>query len=338
MPNQYTRADSIREYLTGSLSDGGIQNTPTLSLGGFRSSLEAASLGMQISNPIPNVKVLYASGANPIGANTLLAVDANNLSWMGGPPTFFSGTNDIEIVESPNPGAYLRVQGTPPFAIIPQTVTLAYIYNNIFGLDDIASAQAASGISEYFATIIRCEGPGVLNFKRWITTYGTPQTSNTTHLGASGSGTIVTTGSFVDWPTTGWCQVQSSGGTIKEVIYYSSRTVTALTVPVAGRGLLGTSATIGTATDRVFAVPGIALAEDSTGVQVFGTSIQTVASGITAPVGVTWNLGLTAGTGLQVGSIPNGQQVGIWVWRQMPAGVAASPQVLTELMDSFLAM
>ena len=46
-------------------------------------------------------------------------------------------------------------------------------------------------------------------------------------LSGSGAGTITTAGSLADWPDEGWVQVRNSGGTLKEVVYYTSRSGTA---------------------------------------------------------------------------------------------------------------
>lgn len=344
MPSQYQHADALREYLSGASSDGGSQPTPDLSLGNYRSSTEAVSFGINIANAINGVTILFAGGANPVGIGTLRAVDSSNLSWQApgdataGDPVSW-GTFATQILEAATsgPGAYLRVTATPPFTPGVSQITLTTLYNNQFGFDNITIAQAVSGVSQYRASVVRNEsGSLITNFSRWIGQLGTQQVSNVGGLGASGAGTITTTGSFADWPSTGWCQVQSSGGSLKELVYYSSRTSTVLTVPSAGRALLGTSATAGSTSDKVFAVPGVVIALDPTGVSAFGTNIQTIANQTTAPLGVTWNLGLTAGTGLSIGNMNPNTQVGIWVWRQIPAGAVATPVELIEFLDSFI--
>lgn len=341
MPAQMTRSDSLREYLTGSLVDGGAQITPNKSLGNYRSSTEAASFGITIGTPITNCIPLYAAGGNPVGAGTLNAVDSSHLTWQPagavspGPPTTFTGTNDIQIVEAANfAGQYLRIKAAGAFSVGPSTITLAYLINNIFGFDNLNNP--ASEVFEYRATIVRNEALNdVQAFQRWIATLGTTRISDAAWLTGAGAGTITTSGSLADWPTTGWCQVQTSGGTIKEVVYYSARTDTTLTIPGAGRGLLGTTPSIGSATDTISAVPGIALGLDPLGIQAFGAGIQQVPNQSTAPAGVIWNLGLTAAAGLQIGTLPSQQQIGIWMWRNAPAGAISTPLALTKMLDSF---
>jgi hypothetical protein len=341
VPAQYTRADSLREYLTGASSDGGSQSNPLLSLGNYRSATEALSLGITIINPITGVIVQYAGGANPIGNGILTAIDTSHLTWQPstatspGAPAGFTGSADTEIVEADgSPGQYLRITGTTPFSIGVSTVSLSYLADNVFGFDDITIANAASGLNEYRATMIRNEGTGsISSFQRWIATLGTSQTSNIAVLSSSGSGIISTSGSFATWPASGWCQIQTSTGTLKEVVYYTARTLTSLTVST--RGMLGTTATSGAITDSIFPCPGVSIAVDPTGVQSFGADIQSVANANTAPTGVTWNLGLTQSSGLQIGTLAVDQQVGIWMWRQIPPGAVSTPQAVTRLLDSF---
>ena len=93
----------------------------------------------------------------------------------------------------------------------------------------------------------------------------------------SGSGTITTAtaSGFADWPSQGWARIKTSGGTLREIVYYTSRTATSLTVPSAGRARLGSSAAAGSATDTVDAVPGLRIGLEALGSE--GT-IQTVAS------------------------------------------------------------
>jgi hypothetical protein len=342
MPAQFTHADALREYLTGAGSDGGSQSDPTLSLGNFRSSTEAASLAAQIANALANVTILYAGGGNGAGVGILTATDTTHLTWQPpgasgpGPATAFSGVADVELVEGQQAGQYLRIQGTTPFTPGQSQITLAWLADDVFALGDVSIANAAAGVSEYRATIARnYSSYPVSSFQRWLGILGTPQVSNAGALGASGSGTIVTAGSLIDWPQSGWCRVETSGNTLRELVYYSARTNTTLTVPAAGRGRFGSTASAGLTTDNIYPVPGAAIAINNAGVQAGGSAIQTIANGTTAPTGVTWNTSIRAATGLQIGTLQAGQQVGLWIWREVPAGLVATPAALIQLLDVF---
>jgi hypothetical protein len=289
------------------------------------------------------VTVDFASAANGEGAGILTATDSTHLTWTPpggtvGNEVEFSGTESKLLEGGSAPGKFLRVTGTTPFSGGPSTITLTDLYNNYFGMDNIAIADAAAGITQYRASIVyNVSGATVESFKRYIASLGTARTSDGAWLTGAGSGTITTSGSLADWPDEGWAQVRNSGGTLKEVVYYTSRSGTTLTVPAAGRGLLGTSATAGANTDVITPVPGIAIAIDPEGVVAASEAIQTIASQTTAPTGVTWNLGITAAGGLNIGTMTPGQQVGIWVRRHIPAGSIASPKAVNRIANTFTA-
>ncbi len=110
------RADSLREYLTGAASDGGIQIYPNFSLGNYRSATEAVCMGILFDTALTNTYVLYASGKNSEGAGVLLSPTPDTLTWQPngatepGLPATFSSPGDIRVVEALNdPGAYLRL-------------------------------------------------------------------------------------------------------------------------------------------------------------------------------------------------------------------------------------
>jgi hypothetical protein len=343
MPDQYTGPDSLYEYLTGAGSDGGAQTDPAASLGNYRSSTEAASLGIQIANALAGVSILFAGGGNPLGDGVLVAPDSTHLTWKpfgagsAGSPVAFSGTQIKAIPGPANAGQYLRVQATTPLTPGSSTITLSPLYNKFFGFDNVAVADAAAGLVNYRGSIIRNESAvSVTSIKRWIGELATSAiTATGGGLGASGAGTITTSGTFADWPDTGWCHVFASGGTDKEIVYYTSRTDTVLTVPAAGRAQLGSTATAGTTGDTLHSVPGIAIAVEPGGAQAFGSSIQTIANQTTAPAGVTWNTGILSSTGLNIGTLATNQQIGFWLKRAIPAGCKASPREDVLLNESF---
>lgn len=344
MADLKTRGDSLYEYLTGAGSDGGTQLSPSLSFGNFRSATEAIHYGIFLTNAIRNAKPVFASGLNPSGAGQLTAFNTTDLAWTPngasgyGPRVTFTGT-ETKMLEAINaPGQYLRVAGTVPFAPGVAIVSLVRKVNSVFASDDVSIAESAAGVNKYRGTIVRNESSNAVNtIQRYVATYGTQQVSNSAQLGGSGSGTIATSGSFASWPTTGWCQVRSSGNTLKEVVYYSARTATVLTVPTAGRALLGTSATAGANTDKVYAVPGIAIALEPGGTQAFGNAIQIIVNGNTAPSGVTWNKEITAATGLQLATLAPNFQIGFWIWKHVPAGIKATPLQANDIYTNFLA-
>jgi len=342
MPAEKTRCDAMREYLTGAASDGGSQPDATLSLGHFRSSTEAASLGISIASAVVGATIDFAGGLNGEGDGTLTVVDANTLKWLppgdtvDGEPVAWTGAG-VKILEGTAPGKYLRVTGSPPFSGGPAILTLAAIVNNQFGEGGVTEAQAAAGVTQYRASIVRNESTGsVGSWIRWIGELADSQlVAVGGSLGSSGLGTLTTSGTFDGWPEAGWCQVRSSLGVLRELVYYTSRTSTILTVPAAGRGLLGTTPGAGSLGDRLHSVPGVAIGADSAGFVNHGTAIQTIADEFTTPTGVTWSLGITQAGGVVLGSMSVGKQIGIWVKRQHPAGSKATPGARIVFEESF---
>lgn len=337
------RADSLREYLTGASYDGGHQNLPEMSLGGFRSSIEAASFRIRLYGAMQGVRVRFASGANAPGIGFLVATDENTLTWRpygvtsaGTGVVFETGQTQLKTVEGADVSQFLRILGTPPFTVDALKVDLTPLLESVFSLRNVQDANATAGISSYRATIIRNESiADVSYFKRWIAELASQQTSNVTQLGASGAGTIRSSGSFADWPVSGWVRIENSSGTLREVAYYPTRDDHQLNVPSAGRGLLGTSAGAGASTDIVHSVPGIAIGFDSAGVQSFGSQIAPINPETNAPSGVTWNLGITKETGLSLFRLAPGEQIGIWIWRHIPSDCMFSPNVYHILNTSF---
>lgn len=327
MPEVATRADSLRMYLTGAGSAGGTQNDPDASLGNHRASKEATSLGIAIASAIANITVDFAGASNALGAGSLECIDANTLKWKDFGGTFGANVSiangETKLLEADGrPEAFIRITRTSATALVAgtSTITLTEEVNNLFGMDNVSSAEALAGDSEYRGGMLRNDSAGSVNsVKLWIGTIGTSRVSGTGQLGASGSGTItIASGNFNDWPQSGWCRIEQSGGTLREIVYYTSRTATTLTVPSAGRARLGTSAGAGAGTDNIHSVPGMRIAKAVGGVTAGSTAIATIANESTAPAAVTWNTGITAATGLSVGTMTTGQQIGIWFHREIP--------------------
>ncbi len=344
MPAEKTRLDSVREYHTGASSDGAAQTNQALSLGNFRSSTEASTYAISVISPIANLTIAYAAGGNVAGAGSLTCVDANTIKWADASGAGYGAAQSISngqtiIVESlGNPGAFLRITRTSATGLVPgtATVTLTELSDNVYSGSDVTSAQALSGVTTYRGTMLRNESAtSVTGFVRYIGLIGTPQTSGTAQLAGSGAGTITTGGTFVDWPLVGFAQVRSNVGVLKELIYYSSRTLTSLTVTTDGRALGGTSATAGSASDIISPVPGIAIGLDNAGVQASGSSIQTIANETTAPTGITWSLGLSITDSLNIGNLASTQEIGFWIKRIFPANSVSLPNNQYSVVDAY---
>jgi len=329
LADEKTGVDSIRIYLTGASSHEGAQTDPDQSLGKYQSSTIFVPLGSSWSGLMANITVDRITGANGTGTGTLTAEGNDELSWT--PP---SGTKGATVTIANGETKLIPGGGgeTHKSIIVSRTtadnltgtatVTLSDNFSNLF--DNVSSSEATSGDNEYRCLCLVNESSStVSNVKVKLGTLGTQATSDTTQLGASGSGTIETGDSFSDWPDTGAALIRESDGTLREAVYYSSRTDTVLTVPAAGRGLLGTSAAAGAADDTVDAIPPVAIAKEAPNTQTNGYFTDKTGSGEgVEPSGLTWRYDVSfTGTPVDIGDLATTYIYGLWFWRDIPAGM-----------------
>jgi hypothetical protein len=344
MPDEKTGCDSIRFYNTGAAADGNAQTDPDASLGNFRSGTEVTMIACSVQNPISNITIDYVGGANGEGSGTLTATADDDLRYTppGGSqgPTVTIANGETKILEGGGGATekYIRVSRTSATALSgTATLVLTYSQNNVVALDDVSSSEATAGDDEYRCVAIKNDSSGtVKDVKVKLKSFGTQQTSDSGQLGASGAGTITTSGSFSDWPETGYCAIYTSGGSEREIVYYSSRTTTALTVPAAGRGLLGTSAAAGAATDTVDAIPGVGIGKDDPTSQPSGSFVDnTGADEDTAPAGITFTSPILDADAVDIGDLLAGYIYGVWIHRETPAGAVGQSGMLHDLEFAF---
>ena len=345
MPNVATLADALRWYLSGGASDGAAQADPDAALGNYRGDTEWQQLG--VIGALPGLTVDFASGSNGAGNGTLETDGAGNVRWTApgsSGPGDYVAIADAEtklLLDGDNLLAFVRVTrdaATAP-AAATSTVTLVDVFNSIF--DNVEGTtggndESGAGDDEYRCLMLRNDSAkNATSVTVWVKPLkDTSQTSDTAQLGASGAGTIETTGSFAGWPSSGWARVVTSGGTEREIVYYSSRTDTVLTVPSGGRGRLGTSADAGAADDEAWSVPGWRLAKEAPSAQPDGF-VPTIADEDTAPPGVSWSTGITAADGVSVGTLKAGEIQGLWIHREIIASHVAHAQVRASLAWSW---
>lgn len=323
MASAYRQADGLGLYLTGAASDGAAQTSPDAALGGFRSATEVRALGGLVTAAIPPLSLQLATGANGEGTGTITADAAGDLTYT--PPGGAAGSavaianGETKLIVGNDIDKAVRVtRNTSDTPSGSMTIDYKKSYNDALGLANVANAERSAGGDRYRAIMLRAHGAfGVLNTRVWVGTLGTQATTDTGQLSGAGTGVIKTAGSFADWPKVGFARIQTSGGALREIVYYSARTHNSLTIGNAShRGLLGSSAGAGAATDTVDAVPGIRIALETPAAD---QSIQTIANESTAPGGVSWSTGITAATGLSIGIIDVSKNHGLWIHREFPA-------------------
>ena len=276
----------------------------------------------------PEIIVQHVAGYNGEGQGVIRATGVSALAYTapggteGTPVTIADGESKwLADGTVASKGVRVARDGTADFDTRPsggQTLDLVRQYGSPIAHRNVTSAERTSGLDTYQAVFFMAHGDlDCTTLKWWLPTLGTQRTSNSGQLGASGAGTITTSGSFADWPDAGYVRITTNAPALREIAYYTSRTATALTVPAAGRGLLGTTAAAGAATDTVDAVPGIRIAIEAPGAD---GNIQSIANDTTAPTGVTWSGAITSATGLTLATLGAGTTYGLWIHRQIPAG------------------
>lgn len=329
------RGDALRWYLTGAASDGAAQSSPAASLGNYRSSSLFQMLG--VLGGMKYLDIMHAAGQNQAGDGSLESDGEGKLRWTapgGSTPGSWVNADDgqpVLLEDGSDRGKFLVVcrRGLcPPQGA--QVLQLTDVFNNLW--DNIVEAESAAGESEYRALMLKNVSPATIkNLYFWIATLGNSKTSNNAQLGGAGSGTIGASAKFHGWPRSGYVRIEQSNGTLREIAYYSSRTSTVLTVPAAGRGLLGTSAAAGAATDVCYPVPGYRIGLEAPS----SSAIQTIANENTAPAAISWSTAITQAAGLTLSSLAAAALYGLWIQRAVIAGHAAEGQVRGALRWSF---
>lgn len=344
MPDEKTRADGLKVYLTGAAAHDGAQADPDLSLGFHKSSSEVQSYDWDITSPIGNVTVDFIAGANSTGAGTLTAATADTLTWtppggtVGAPVTIANG--ETKICEGGGAGEeneYIRVSRTTAANLAgAATITITNKLGNVIGFDDVTSAEQAAGDTEYRCYCFENEGAAdITDLKVRLATLGTQVTSDAGQLGAAGLGTIVTTGNFNDWPAEGYAAIYTAGAAEREIVYYEDRDATTLNVPATGRELLGTTAAAGANDDTVDAIPGIGIGLDAPTAQPGGTFEDERGTGEGTDPGVGFTSPIFDADALVIGTLAPTNIYGLWITREIPEAAVAKTGALNDIIRTF---
>jgi hypothetical protein len=339
MAEENTRGDSIVLLHSGAASVGAAQASALACLGGKRSSTRIDSLAVDISSPISGITVNYVSGKCGEGSASLAVTATDTLAFtapggsQGAGVEIANGETKI-LEDGGDVGKFISISRTSADALSgTATLTLTDTFNNAIGGPNFASDEASAGEDYYLCIFGKNNSSSPVDYlKYYLGTLGTQRTSDSSQLGASGAGTIgIGTGTFADWPESGFARITDNGGTLREIVYYSSRTTTALTVPATGRELFGTSAGAGAATDVVDAVPGMRIAYEAPS----SGAVQTIADINTAPTGLTWKTGIEATDGPDIGTLASGDDFAIWIHFLAPEDTQAIAEMLRLITYSF---
>jgi hypothetical protein len=341
MPEEYTNADAVGLFLTGAENDGGEQTDPAASLGNYRSSTRIEQIGFQILSCTPGVTIERVSGANGAGLGSIQICGENELQYTapagqpGDSVTILNG--QTKLLESAGERTKFVVVKRHTSAAMTGSFTLQFmpVYNDVIGSGNVEDAERQAGEVKLRCIALKvCHASqGVLGLKIWVNTLGQQQVSDLGQLPASGTGILESAGSFAGWPVSGFCRITTAGGTLREIVYYSSKTGTELIVPEAGRGLLGTTASAGAADDKLDAVSGIKIAKELPTGGAFNLADDE--NDTEAVEGLFWSTGITEATGIDCGNLAAGEMVGLWLWLAVVAGASASPKLINTIRWRF---
>ena len=329
MADAYTKIDALGFYLSGKEAD--VSNyLPAASLGGLRLSVEEIERAF-LADPTRQIRSLAIAkvlGDNVVGTGELSAgvgLGADKAAWtapggaIGTAVTVSNGCAAL-LEDANDTDRAIRVYRDAEDGFAGYIPTVLYTpFNNALAMSDIAS----TGGDRYRALwLVNHSDQALTNVHAYLAPLGTQRTTDGGQLPASGAGSFITTASMVDAPERGFARIEDSGGTLREIVYYYRTTSpNQAWVDAAGRGLLGTSASAGAATDVVDFISGLRLAKEA-GNATTG-KIQEIADASTAPSGRSWKTGMNTTDGVQVGTLAQGAQYGLWLHRHTINGATA---------------
>jgi hypothetical protein len=322
-----TGFDAIRFHYSGAASDGGVQSSEAANLGHYRSASEIDILAP--FGAMAGLDIERIGSAADAGMGSLEADGAGKYRWTA-PDSTVAGpwvaiaVGAVGVLPDgarADQGARVKRVSTPGAGV--ESVKLLEIYNGALGLADVTNAQRTAGRSEYRAIFLRNAGSVAQDVQIYLGALGTARRLNAAGYAGAGAVTLTaTSGTYKDWPDSGYVQNERTG----EVLYYASRTASALTVPAAGRDVWGEVAggAAGLSGDDLYSVPGLRIALEEPSAQPDGY-VQAIADVTTAPAGLTWKHPSNAAAAdvLERLALGAGDIVALWLHRAIPAGAQA---------------
>jgi hypothetical protein len=341
VPRENTQGDLLRWYLSGAGSDGGSQADPDASIGAYRASTEVDPIGVRQEGSIPGVRILHAAGEHSLGLGNLTALNDDFLRWSdpdvgdAGIGAVAIANGETKVVEGALPGAFLRVERTTANDLRGSlTLRFLELFNGLW--DDVSHAERLAGDTEYRCLVAKAGASGIVHeLKIWLGLLGTAGAVDSSGYAASGAVTATSQTTLADWPASGYAKNERT----EEVLYYTSRTSLALTVPAGGRDVWGGGAAAGLEDDVLSPIAGLAIGLEAPDAQPDGT-FDNPADEDTAPGGVTFYTPTSEGDSnvLEVPTLTAGQIYGLWIAREVPAAASAEAWARFAIEWSFIAV
>lgn len=330
----YRLQDALGLYQTGAEGNTDLY-LPSDSLAGVRLEREVPALDWDFDPTyvIPGIIILHISGACGTGRAQIRAIDADTLAFTA--PDGEEGT-EVEIaqgearvlVDGGDPAKYVRVYRESANDL-GGSAGVFYLYlvkpkNTALAMGSISSADRAAGVNDGRTVMLWNRGDvAATNVRAYLGTLGTPAVSSTAQLGATGAGTLGSGASaFADWPEAGFVRIRTAGGTLREVVRYTSRTDSVLTVDA--RAMLGTTAAAGASDDVLDCVPPVKLLFKPT------TAVGEIGA-ISEPE--PWNLAITSAAAEAVATLPANNEYVLWAAREWPAGGTAGAYAVRIVIE-----
>lgn len=174
MAEEFERADALVIRHSGAASVLGPQRDADACLGGYPAGHRTGGLEWRRLNGMSGLRIRHASTGNGTGAGSLAAVDGDTVRWTA--PGDTAGTavaiaeGETKVLESGTPSAYLVVERVSADALLgTETVELYDVFGNVFGFDDVESAEQAAGDTEYRAVFLENAGSlEITNLTVWL--------------------------------------------------------------------------------------------------------------------------------------------------------------------------
>jgi len=339
MADEYEGADAVRLYLTGASSDGGTQADPNASLGKYRSSTRLDSLGVEVTGGPSNITVVFASAENGLGDGTLTTKSADSMAWT--PP---GGAEGATVTIANGETKVFPGSDTDKFVVVTRdsatalsgnaTLTLSDVFNNLW--DNVADAERTAGDVEIRCVCLKNHSSSeIKSVKVWLGSLGTAAAVDASGYAASGAVTIGGKSTpFGDWPDSGFVQNDDTG----EVLYYSSRTDSALTVPSGGRDVWNDVAggAAGSEDDVIRPISPLRIGKEAPSAQPDGSfTDKSAGEGESVPVNTYHPTASDDANVIDIGDLAGGYIYALWVERKIVAGAVAEASVLDHIELAF---
>ena len=269
MATENTLYDGVRFYHTSASFAGEYIYNPDESLGPYQASTEVHPVIFLVDTSDPrttkNVRIDYVwSGVQTTGTGTISCPTTGTLAYTA-PGDSTAGTavaisnGETKVLESASTGEVIRVTRTSTNDLI-DTLSFSILpnMNGVIGFTDETVDDATEHYLDFHAIQIVPNTSAYASIQVEVGLPTAPSATSSTsvdsQLGISGAGTVGKSAGveLAAWPARGLCVIKESGGTIREVVRYSSRTDYAITVAATGaRALFGTTSAAGLATDTM---------------------------------------------------------------------------------------